>query len=99
MQIHTAMNRLGRVIIALVNFPHDSDMSQLKRIDQILAHLKRQQAHGGMEYQQAVNLEALIAAFRHIRAVVLRELDSSACRDLPLMSETAVDDMLRDLRD
>ncbi len=72
-------------------------MSELKRIDQILAQLKRRQARGGMEYCEAVDVEALIAAFDHIRSVVTREVDPNDCPDLPLASETAVDDMLRGL--
>ncbi len=51
-------------------------MTELKRIDQILAHLKRQQARGGLTYQKAVDTEILISAFERIRTRAAEDLET-----------------------
>ena len=41
----------------------------LKRIDRLLADLKRHYEHGGLTYGEAVLLDDMISAFERIRAV------------------------------
>ena len=65
-------------------------MTELKRIHQLMTHLKRRLAVGGMTYNEAVTVDQLIAVFERMAAEI--EIRHP---DIPAVPETALDVFLR----
>ena len=65
-------------------------MSELKRINRLMADLKRRLARGGMTYNEAVTVDHLISVFERMAA----EIETDRLDPLPL-PETAIEIYLR----
>ena len=67
-------------------------MSELKRIDQLIAHLRGQLARGRMSYDETVTTDDLISILDEIRLKVVEDIGTGRISPSP---ETPLDTFLR----